>query len=115
MVPVELALQDPRRLARRFLQIGLQEAVQPDHRRDLLVRGGYGGIARELRGGAVRPPPSHLGLLPGEPEEGVLRERVHLDEVALHGQQRVRFDAGQHRDLRAQVRRGGRRRALSSP
>ena len=72
----------------------MQEAVQPDHWRDLLLYRGHAGIPRELRGGAVRPPPAHLGLLPGEPEEGLLRERVHLDEVALHGQQRVRIDAG---------------------
>ena len=85
----------------------MQEALQPHHRRDLLLHRGYCRIARELRGGAVRPPPAHLGLLPGEPEEGLLRERVHLDEVALHGQQRLRLYAGQHRSVPAQVRRSG--------
>lgn len=93
---------------------GLQEAVQPDHRRDILLHRGHGREPRELRGGAGEPPPSGVCVLPGEPAPGLLRERVHLDEVALHGEQRVRLDAGQHRGLLPALRRG-RRRSLSPP
>ena len=71
------------------------------------MRGGHWGESCELRGGAGESPSPGVCVLPGEPEAGVLCERVHLDEVALHGKQCVRVDAGEHRGVFPQVRRGG--------
>ena len=93
---------------------GLQEALQPHHRRDLFLHRGHGRQPRELRGRAGEPPPARVRVLPGEPEAGLLRERVHLDQVALHGEQRLRLHAGQYRGLFPAVRRS-RSPSLSPP